>query len=74
MRSPWAPEQSRGAWGEGAEDKSHHDAIQSSPIDGRIGGVEEDVVIEGVTMKREKHEVTPPLVVVRRGFQNDRDH
>jgi hypothetical protein len=25
-------------------------------------------------MKREKHEVTPPLVVGQRGFQNDHDH
>jgi hypothetical protein len=32
------------------------------------------VVIEGVAMKREKHEVTPSLVVRQRGFQNDRDH
>jgi hypothetical protein len=32
------------------------------------------VVIEGVVMKHETHEVTPPLVVGRRGFQNDHDH
>jgi hypothetical protein len=32
------------------------------------------VVIEGVMMKHEKHEVAPPLVVGRWGFQNDRDH
>jgi hypothetical protein len=25
-------------------------------------------------MKREKHEVAPPLIVERRWFQNDRDH
>jgi hypothetical protein len=27
-----------------------------------------------ICMKREKHEVAPPLVVGRRGFQNDHDH
>jgi hypothetical protein len=32
------------------------------------------VVVKGDAMKREKHEVTPPLVVGRRGFQIDRDH
>jgi hypothetical protein len=32
------------------------------------------MVIEGVAMKREKHEVMPPLVVRRQGFQNDHDH
>jgi hypothetical protein len=49
--------------GEGAEDPCHHDAVQSSPIDERIGDVGEDVVVEGVATKREKHEITPPLVV-----------
>jgi hypothetical protein len=49
--------------GEGVEDPCHHDVVQSSPIDGWIGDVGEDVVVEGVAMKREKHEVTPPLVV-----------
>jgi hypothetical protein len=34
-----------------------------SPIDGWIGDVGEDVVVEGVATKREKHKVTPPLVV-----------
>jgi hypothetical protein len=60
--------------GEGAEDLGHHDAVQSSPIDGRIGNIEEDVVVEGEATKREKHEITPPLVVRQRGFQNNRDH
>jgi hypothetical protein len=32
------------------------------------------VAIGGVETKREKHEVVPPLVVRRRGFQNDSDH
>jgi hypothetical protein len=59
---------------EGVEDPCHHDAVQSTPTDGRIGDVREDVVVEGITMKREKHEVTPPLVVWRWGFQNDRNH
>jgi hypothetical protein len=49
--------------GEGAEDPGHHDVVQSSPIDGRIGDIREDMVIEGVATKREKHEVTPLLVV-----------
>jgi hypothetical protein len=60
--------------GEGVEDPCYHDAVQSSPIDGWIGDVKEDVVIQDVVMKREKHEVTPPLVVRRRGFLNDHDH
>jgi hypothetical protein len=60
--------------GEGVEDPGHHDVVQFSPIDGRIGDVGEDMVIEGVAMKREKHEAAPPLVVGRRGFQNHCDH
>jgi hypothetical protein len=61
-------------WGEGAKDPCHHDAVQSSLIDGRIGDVREDVVVQGIAMKHEKHEVASPLVVGRRGFQNDCDH
>jgi hypothetical protein len=60
--------------GEGAENPCHHGVVQSSTTSGRIDDVEEDMVVEGVAMKREKHEVAPPLVVGRRGFQNDRDH
>jgi hypothetical protein len=60
--------------GEGADDPCHHDVVQPSPIGGWIGDVGEDVVIEGISTKREKHEVALPLVVGRRGFQNDRDH
>jgi hypothetical protein len=60
--------------GQGAEDLCHHDAVQSSPIDGWISDIREDVVVEGVVTKREKHEVAPPLVVGRRWFQDDRDH
>jgi hypothetical protein len=75
VRSLSAPEQSRGArGGEGAEDPGQHVAVQSNPIDGQIGDVGEDVAVEGVAMKCEKHEVVPPLVVGRRRFQNDRDH
>jgi hypothetical protein len=48
---------------EGAEDLCHHDVDQSSTIDGRISDVGEDVVVQGVATKREKHEVTPPLIV-----------
>jgi hypothetical protein len=59
---------------EGAEDLGHHDTVQFSPIDRRISNIGEDVVVEGVTKKCEKHEVTPPLVIGRRGFQNDRDN
>jgi hypothetical protein len=59
---------------EGIEDLGHHDVVQSNPIDGWIIDVGEDVVIEGVAMKHEKHEVVSPLVVGRRGFQNHRDH
>jgi hypothetical protein len=54
--------------GEGTEDLCHHDAVQSSPIDGRISDVGEDVVVQGIATKREKHEVTPPLILGRRGF------
>jgi hypothetical protein len=60
--------------GQGAEDPCHHDAVQSSPRDGWISDIGEDVVIEGIATKREKHEVAPPLVVGRRWFQDDRDH
>jgi hypothetical protein len=60
--------------GEGAKDSCHHDVFQSSPIDGWVGDVEEDVVVQGIMMKREKHDVMPPLVVGRRGIQNDHDH
>jgi hypothetical protein len=60
--------------GEGVEDPSHHDVVQSSPIDRWIGDVRENVVVEGVATKREKHKVAQPLVVGRRGFQNDCEH
>jgi hypothetical protein len=60
--------------GEGAKDPYHHNVVQPSPIGGWIGDVGEDVVIEGISTKHEKHEVALPLVVGRRGFQNDRDH
>jgi hypothetical protein len=39
-----------------------------------IDDVGEDMVVKGVTMKCEKHEVAPPLLVRHRGFQNDRDY
>jgi hypothetical protein len=65
------PERSCGVWGEGVKDPCLYDAIQPSPIGGRIGDVGEDVVVQGVSMKCEKHEATPPLVVGRRGFQNN---
>jgi hypothetical protein len=42
--------------------------LQSSPIDEWIGDIGEDVVVEGVATKHEKHEVVPPLVFGRRGF------
>jgi hypothetical protein len=48
--------------GEGPADPCHHDVVQSSPIDGRIDDVGEDVVVEGIATKREKHEIAPPLV------------
>jgi hypothetical protein len=57
--------------GEGAKDRYHHNVVQPSPIDGWINDVGEDVVIQGISTK---HEVMLPLVVGRRGFQNDRDH
>jgi hypothetical protein len=60
--------------GEGAEDPGHHDVVQSSPIDGWISDVREDVVVKGVATKHEKHDITTSLVVGRWGFQNDRDH
>jgi hypothetical protein len=58
---------------EGTEDPCHQDVFQPSPICGWIGDVGEDVIVHGVSTKCEKHEVAPPLVVERRGFQNDRD-
>jgi hypothetical protein len=51
--------------GEGAEDPCHHDDVQSSLIDRWICDVGEHVVVQGVSTKREKHEVTPPLIVGR---------
>jgi hypothetical protein len=59
---------------EGAEDLGHHDTVQFSLIDRRISNIGEDVVVEGVATKCEKHDVTPLLVIGRRGFQNDRDN
>jgi hypothetical protein len=56
--------------GGNAKDPCHQDAIQSSPIDGRIG----DIFIQAVETKHEKHGVAPLLIVERQGFQNDRVH
>jgi hypothetical protein len=70
----WFPNDLVEFGGEGAEDPSHHDTVQSSPIDEQISDVGEDVVVQGILMKREKHEIVPLLVVGRRGFQNDIDH
>jgi hypothetical protein len=56
---------------ERVQDPCHHDVVQPSPISGWINNVGEDVVVQGVSMK---HKVTPPLVVGRHMFQNDRDH
>jgi hypothetical protein len=53
---------------EGVEDPCHHDFVQSSPIDGWISDVGDDVVIQGAATKHEQHEVVPLLVVGRRGF------
>jgi hypothetical protein len=55
--------------GEGVEDSCHHDVVQSSPINGRISNIREDVIIQGIAVKCEKHEVTPPLVVGDEGFR-----
>jgi hypothetical protein len=60
--------------GEGAKDLGHHDVVQSSPIDGWIGDVGDDVAVKGIVMKRKKHEVASLLVVGRRGLQNNHDH
>jgi hypothetical protein len=49
--------------GEGTEDPSQNDVVQSSPIDVQINDVEVGVVVEGIATKREKHEVVAPLVV-----------
>jgi hypothetical protein len=54
--------------GEGVKDPCHCDAIQPGPIDGHISDIGEEVVVQGVSTKREKHEVAPPLVVGQRGF------
>jgi hypothetical protein len=61
----WLPNDVMEFGGEGVEDPCHHDTISFIPIDGQIDDVREDVVVEGVVMKREKHEVAPPLVVGR---------
>jgi hypothetical protein len=59
----WLPNDLVEIGGEGVEDPGHINVVQSSPIDRRIGYFREDVIIEGVATKREKHEVVPPLVV-----------
>jgi hypothetical protein len=51
--------------GKGVRESCHHDVVQSSPIDRQISDIRDDVVVQGVVMKREKHEVVPPLVVGR---------
>jgi hypothetical protein len=60
--------------GEGAVDPCHPDVVYPSLIGRRISDIREDVVVQGVSMKREKHEVVPLLVVGRRGFMNNHDH
>jgi hypothetical protein len=60
--------------GEGVKDLCHHDVAQPSSISRQISDIGDDVVIQGVITKCEKHEVAPPLVLGRRGFQNDHDH
>jgi hypothetical protein len=52
--------------GEGAEDPCHHNVVQPSVIDRQIGDVGEDVVVQGVSTKHEKHEAAPLLVVAMR--------
>jgi hypothetical protein len=49
--------------GEGVDDPCQHDVVQSSLIDERISDIREDVVVQGVAIECEKHEVAPPLVV-----------
>jgi hypothetical protein len=49
--------------GEGVEDPCHHNVVHPSPIDGLIGDVGEDMVVQGVLTKRENHEFMPQLVV-----------
>jgi hypothetical protein len=61
----WFPNDLMELGGEGVEDPCHHDVVQSSPIDGRMDDVGEDVVLQAVSMKCEKDEVTPLLVVRR---------
>jgi hypothetical protein len=60
--------------GEGVKDPCHHDDVQSSPIDKWIGNVRDDMVIKDIATKCEKHKVASPLIVERRGFQNNRDN
>jgi hypothetical protein len=49
--------------GEGAKDTCHHDVVQPCLIGGCISDVGDDVVVQDIATKCEKHEVTPPLVV-----------
>jgi hypothetical protein len=50
---------------EGAEDPCHHNVVQPSPIGGRIGDIRENVVVQGIAMKCEKHKAAPSLIVWR---------
>jgi hypothetical protein len=61
----WFPNDLVEFGGEDDEDPCHHDVLQPSLIDGRIGDVGEDVVVQGISTKHEEHEVAPPLVVRR---------
>jgi hypothetical protein len=49
--------------GEGVEDPCHHNVVQPNPISGQIGDIREDVVVQGVSMKHEKHKVAPSYVL-----------
>jgi hypothetical protein len=49
--------------GEGTQDPCQHNVVQPSPIGGCVHDVGEEVIVEGIVVEREEHEVTPPLVV-----------
>jgi hypothetical protein len=53
--------------GEGIQDPSQRDVVQTGRIGGCVDDVGEDVIVEGILAECEEHEVTPSLVVGREG-------
>ena len=57
---------------EGAEKPRADHGVHASPSRGGRGGVEEDMIIEGIAFQSEEHQISPPVVVGGEGFQDNR--